>query len=201
MPSAGPTALTSSPFIPIPTPATGSLFIHFTLHSVLPAIYALAYSVSSLLLNLTATGFIAGRLLFYRYQVVKQLGGSHGRHYVSVAMVVIESAAICTSFLVVVIVAYAIGSPATNMLQRVIEPVQVSLCFCTYLASRIRTGTNMHFSAIRTLHVVVEDSRSPRFSSFCGSHVGRGGICRPRQSRRLRLCRGIHALDRIWSRT
>ena len=120
------------------------MFIHFTLHSVPPAIYALAYGTSSLLLNLTATGLIAGRLLFHRHRVVKQLGSGHGQHYVSIAAVVVESAAIYTGFLTVVIVAYAIGSPATNMLQQVIEPVQVRPCFCTRLLSRIRTGTKMH---------------------------------------------------------
>ncbi|KAG9313712.1 hypothetical protein JVU11DRAFT_6062 [Chiua virens] len=81
-------------------------------------------TASSLALNITATGFITARLLFYRRYVVKHLGRGHGQHYVSIAAVIVESAAIYTSFLVVVIVAYAIGSPATNLLQQVIEQVQ-----------------------------------------------------------------------------
>ena len=100
--------------------------MHTSLYSAPDATYALAYGISSLLLNLTATGIIAGKLLVHRHQIVSQLGRDHGHHYVSITAVVIESAAIYTSFLVVVIVAYAIGSPATNLLQQVIEPVQVS---------------------------------------------------------------------------
>ena len=105
---------------------TGGLFIHTILYSAPTATGALAYSISSLLLNLTATGFIAGRLLVHRHRIVSQLGRGYGQHYVSITAVVIESAAIYTSFLIVIIVVYAIGSPLTNLLQQVIEPVQVS---------------------------------------------------------------------------
>ena len=78
------------------------------------------------MLNLTATGFIAGRLLVYRHRIVSLLGREYGRDYVSAVAVVVESAVVYTSLLTVVIVAYAIGSPATNLLQQVIEQVQVS---------------------------------------------------------------------------
>ena len=100
--------------------------MHTSLYSEPTATYALAYGISSLLLNLTATGFIASRLLVHRHQIVSRFGRDHGQHYVSITAVVIESAAIYTSFLIVVIVAYAVGSPLTNLLQQVIEPVQVS---------------------------------------------------------------------------
>lgn len=108
------------------TPVTGNLFIHNLLHSAPPVFYTLAYGISSLMLNLTATGFIAGRLLVYRHRIVSLLGREYGRDYVSAVAVVVESAVVYTSLLTVVIVAYAIGSPATNLLQQVIEQVQVS---------------------------------------------------------------------------
>ena len=107
-------------------PVTGSFFIYHGLHTVPPTIYILAYSISSLALNLTATGFIAGRLLAYRHRIVSQLGRGHGHHYVGIAAVVVESAAIYTGFLLIVIVAYALQSPATNLLQQIIWHVQVS---------------------------------------------------------------------------
>ncbi|KAG8215369.1 hypothetical protein J3R82DRAFT_8966 [Butyriboletus roseoflavus] len=107
-------------------PVTSSLYIYNGLHGVPPTIYALAYSISSLALNLTATGFIAGRLLVYRHRVVSQLGREHGKLYVGIAAVVVESAAIYTGFLLIVIVAYALASPATNLLQQVVWHVQVS---------------------------------------------------------------------------
>lgn len=160
-------------------PVTGSFFIHFNLHGAPPAMYALAYGVSSLMLNLTATGLIAGRLLVYRYHLVSQLGRGHGQHYVSIAAVVVESAALYTGFLVVVIVAYAVGSPATNILQQVIEQVQVSGHAGTWCVSwELRC-----FSLLLSLVVVVVDNRrSHRSSSFCGSLTGKDGPRRPRPS-------------------
>ncbi|KAH0831049.1 hypothetical protein J3R83DRAFT_13559 [Lanmaoa asiatica] len=103
---------------------TGSLFILHILHSTPPTLWVLAYGLSSLALNLTATGFIAGRLLVYRHCIVSQLGRTHGQHYMSIVAVVVESAAVYTCFLLVVIVTYALGSPVTNILQQLIEQVQ-----------------------------------------------------------------------------
>lgn len=108
------------------TPVTGSLFIYNILHTTPPLAYVLAYTISSLALNLTATGCIAGRLLLYRYRIVSQLGRRHGQHYVSIVGVVVESAAMYTSFLLIVIIVYVLGSPGANILQQVIEQVQVS---------------------------------------------------------------------------
>ncbi|KAG8215361.1 hypothetical protein J3R82DRAFT_8958 [Butyriboletus roseoflavus] len=104
---------------------TSSLYIYNGLHGVPPTIYALAYSISSLALNLTATGFIAGRLLVHRHRVVSQLGREHGKLYVGIAAVVVESAAIYTGFLLIVIIAYALASPATNLLQQAVWHVQM----------------------------------------------------------------------------
>ncbi|KAG8215370.1 hypothetical protein J3R82DRAFT_8967 [Butyriboletus roseoflavus] len=105
---------------------TGSLFIYNGLHGMPATIYVLAYSICSLAVNLTATGFIAGWLLVHRHRVVSQLGREHGRLYVSVVAVVVESEAIYTCFLLIFIVAYALGSPAMNILLQVIFHVQVS---------------------------------------------------------------------------
>ena len=117
--------------VPVPPrrpgmPVTGSLYIYHGRHTAPPTIYTLAYSISSLALNLTATGFIAGRLLAYRHRVVSQLGRGHGHHYVGIAAVVVESAAIYTGFLIFVIVAFALESPAMNLLLQIIWHVQVS---------------------------------------------------------------------------
>ncbi|KAG6380067.1 hypothetical protein JVT61DRAFT_8149 [Boletus reticuloceps] len=121
---------------------SGSLFISSTFHSVPLVSYTLAYGISSLILNLTATGFIAGRLLAYRRRVVGSLGHAQGQHYISIAAVVVESAAVYTIFLIVVIVAYAIGSPATNMLQQVIEQVQTITSLLIIL--RVARGEGWH---------------------------------------------------------
>ncbi|KAG8215362.1 hypothetical protein J3R82DRAFT_8959 [Butyriboletus roseoflavus] len=103
---------------------TGSLVVYHSLQTSPPTIYILAYSISSLALNLAATGFIAGRLLVHRRCIVSQLGRGHGHLYVSIAAVVVESAAIYTSFLVIVIIVYALGSPGVNILLQVIFHVQ-----------------------------------------------------------------------------
>ncbi|KAF8553472.1 hypothetical protein OG21DRAFT_1414235 [Imleria badia] len=140
--------------------ATGSLFIHFNLHGAPPTTYALAYGVSSLVLNITATGFIAGRLFVYRHHVVSQLGRGYGQHYVTIAAVMIESAALYTGFLVVVIVAYAVGSPAANTLQQVIEPVQAISSLLIIL--RVANGEGWNTSTETGLVSAVVSSRNTR---------------------------------------
>lgn len=106
-------------------PVTSSLLIHQMIHPTTQNPYALVHSIFSLALNVVATVFIAGRLLVHRYRIVSQLGRAHGHHYVSIATVVTESAAVYTGFLVIVIVANVLKSPALSLLEQMIVQIQV----------------------------------------------------------------------------
>lgn len=88
--------------------------------------YALAYSSLSLLLNVTVTAIIAGRLLLHRRRMVRQFGPGHGSNYASVAAVLIESASLYTAFLILVIVFFTVDSPTSNVLQQAVAQVEVS---------------------------------------------------------------------------
>ncbi|KAH7882884.1 hypothetical protein F5I97DRAFT_1977455 [Phlebopus sp. FC_14] len=103
---------------------TGGLFIRHTLGSTVPTTYALAYSGTSLVLNLTTTAIIVGRLLMYRRRVTKIFGPGHGSHYSTAAALIIESASLYTGFLLLIIVPFTINNPISNTFQQVIAQVQ-----------------------------------------------------------------------------
>ncbi|KIJ62105.1 hypothetical protein HYDPIDRAFT_95146 [Hydnomerulius pinastri MD-312] len=108
----------------IGTFVTGSLFLHHIIHSAPPTNYTLAYSGTSLILNVTATAIIAGRLLMHRRRVTKLFGPGHGSHYSSIAAMIIESASLYSGFLLLVIVPFAINSSVSNIFQQLIAQVQ-----------------------------------------------------------------------------
>ncbi|KAH0831048.1 hypothetical protein J3R83DRAFT_13558 [Lanmaoa asiatica] len=103
---------------------TGSLFLHRMLQGGYVINYALAYSSLSLLLNVTVTGIIAGRLLLHRRRMVRQFGPGHGSHYASVATILIESASFYTGFLILVIIFFCVASSASNLLQQMVAHVE-----------------------------------------------------------------------------
>lgn len=108
-------------------PVMGSLVLYNTIHkTTTAATYTLAYGACTLSLNLIATGFIAGRLLIHRHCIVSQLGRAHGQHYVSITAVVVESAAVHTGFVVIVLVTHSLQRPAKIDVEQMILQVQVS---------------------------------------------------------------------------
>ncbi|KZV80185.1 hypothetical protein EXIGLDRAFT_756432 [Exidia glandulosa HHB12029] len=75
--------------------------------------YAIVYFSISLALNLMLTGLIVGRLLWHRRRLGRALGPDgykSGKTYVSVAAVLIESAALYSATSVALIASFALGS-------------------------------------------------------------------------------------------
>lgn len=108
---------------------TGTLFVYTMLHGGYPISYAITYSGLSLLLNLTVTAIIAGRLLLHRRRMIRHFGQGYGSYYASVAAVLIESASLYTVYLILVIIFFTIGTPTSNVLQQAVAQVEVN---CPY---------------------------------------------------------------------
>ncbi|KZV76098.1 hypothetical protein PENSPDRAFT_731351 [Peniophora sp. CONT] len=62
-------------------------------YSALPQAYGISYFTISLSINIILTLLIVGRLLHYRASIMASLPAAHARHYLSLATVLIESAA------------------------------------------------------------------------------------------------------------
>ena len=88
--------------------------------------WTLPYLSTAVALNVVVTAMIATRLLLYRRRVVSVLGGKHGRHYISVAAMVIESAALYSAFALLFIIPFAINNSIANTFLQALSEVQVS---------------------------------------------------------------------------
>ncbi|KAF9000984.1 hypothetical protein BDQ17DRAFT_644938 [Cyathus striatus] len=62
--------------------------------SINPAIYLLALEAFALSQNVLLTSLIVGRLLLFRYRIRKALGTQHGKEYVNVTTMLVESQAL-----------------------------------------------------------------------------------------------------------
>lgn len=91
----------------------------------------------SLALNILVTILIVVQLLIYRNRINNALGKSHGAHYASVVAMIVESAAIYSSFALLFLVPFALNHPLSQIFIQSLPPVQV----CTGLL--IQKDTNV----------------------------------------------------------
>ncbi|KAL1950151.1 hypothetical protein VTO73DRAFT_5274 [Trametes versicolor] len=79
-----------------------------------PLALGTAYCAVSLVLNIVLTGLITLRLFAYRRAHTKLMPADHGSQYLSLAAIVIESAAIALTFGVAFIVLFSLNNPGQN---------------------------------------------------------------------------------------
>ncbi|OBZ67518.1 hypothetical protein A0H81_12740 [Grifola frondosa] len=76
--------------------------------------FTLPYLSLSLALNISVTILIVLRLLYHRHQITQLLGPGHGAHYIGIATMLIESAALYSGFALLFLVPFALGNPIAN---------------------------------------------------------------------------------------
>ncbi|KAF8971758.1 hypothetical protein BDZ97DRAFT_1143843 [Flammula alnicola] len=95
-----------------------------SLYSALPMAYGTSYYVISLSVNIILTILITIRLLLYRRRLLESLPSAHGSHYVSLATIFVESAALYSIFALIFIVTYAINNPINQIFLSVASSAQ-----------------------------------------------------------------------------
>ncbi|KAI0797509.1 hypothetical protein C8Q75DRAFT_4286 [Abortiporus biennis] len=101
-----------------------------SLYSKVPLAYGTSYYALSLSLNVLLTFLIALRLLLYRRTIVKALPEEYGKPYLSIATIIVESAAIYSVFAILFLITYAVNDPVN---QTFIAVSQASQQIATYL--------------------------------------------------------------------
>jgi len=97
-----------------------------SLYSALPLAYGTSYYVISLSVNIVLTVLITVRLLLYRRRAcVVGIIEDKGKHYISLATIFVESAALYSVTALVFIVTYAVGNPANQVFLAVASAAQV----------------------------------------------------------------------------
>jgi hypothetical protein len=84
----------------------------------------------SLALNVILTILIVGRLMLFRYRIRKMMCSNvNGSQYISVAAMLVESAAMYSSFSIAFLVPFGLNSPLAELFLQALGQVQVSACF------------------------------------------------------------------------
>ncbi|KAJ7346890.1 hypothetical protein DFH08DRAFT_937271 [Mycena albidolilacea] len=85
------------------------------------------YFAMSLALNILVTILIVVRLMLYRRRINQALPSNtnHGAHYVSLAAMIYESAAIYSVFSLLFLVPFTIGHPLSQLFIQALSPVQI----------------------------------------------------------------------------
>ncbi|KAF9011268.1 hypothetical protein BDQ17DRAFT_875054 [Cyathus striatus] len=95
-----------------------------SLYSKLPMAYGTTYYVISLSVNIILTILISLRLFMYRRRILVTLPEEHAKHYVSLATIFIESAALYSIFALIFIISYAINNPINQIFLAVASSAQ-----------------------------------------------------------------------------
>ena len=65
------------------------------------------------------------RILVYRYHTVRVLGTAHGRQYLTIAAMIIESASLFSVMALIFLVTYAVNHPIQYVFAQVLSQIQV----------------------------------------------------------------------------
>ncbi len=97
-----------------------------SLHSQQPLAYGTAYYAISLGVNITLTTLIVARLLMYRRTHLAHLPAEHAQQYLSLATLIVESAALYSVFAVAFLISYALNKPINQIWLGFAQGAQVS---------------------------------------------------------------------------
>lgn len=89
--------------------------------------YGTSYYAISLGINIILTILITIRLLGFRRQMLASLPAEHAKQYVSIAAIIIESAALYSLFAVLFLITYALNNPLNQIFLGVASAAQVCI--------------------------------------------------------------------------
>lgn len=96
-----------------------------SLYSALPMAYGTSYYAISLGVNIILTILITTRLVLYRRSIMARLPAEYASHYVSLAAIIVESAAIYSVFAILFLITYAVNNPTNQVLLAFASAAQV----------------------------------------------------------------------------
>lgn len=107
--------------ITVPYLAMGIVFL---IHISFPTSSVWSLSLS---LNVIFTVVIVLRILLYRRRIVRALGSAHGKQYLTIAAMIIESASIFTVAALIFIITYVVNHPIQYFFGQILSQMQASV--------------------------------------------------------------------------
>ena len=170
---------------------------NLSMYSAQPLAFGTAYYTLSLGLNIILTALITLRLMIYRRTHLAHLPAQHAKQYLSLATVIIESAALYSAFAIAFLVSYAMNQPINQIWLGFAQAAQVS-----------RTGfrreseclpqphvANLHLShrsPRRNGHGLDEQRNGIAYADVFAPCTARPGHGRPRPQARRAIERTVH---------
>ncbi|KAH7909054.1 hypothetical protein BJ138DRAFT_1115298 [Hygrophoropsis aurantiaca] len=143
---------------------------------VLGVDFTLPFLGTSLALNILSTTAIVLRLLHFRYRITSAFGTRHGAQYTSIVGIIIESAAIYSTFSVIFLVTFAIGNPISTIFLDSLSSIQM---FASMLIIwRVTQGRawskekTMETTTLESIHLPSRQSRRQMPISFSAPMQG-----------------------------
>ncbi len=103
-----------------------------SLYSKQPLAYGTAYYAISLGVNIVLTFLIVARLVMYRRTHLAHLPAEHAQQYLSLATLIVESAALYTAFAIAFLVSYGMNNPINQIWLGFAQAAQVSVCLAVF---------------------------------------------------------------------
>ncbi|KAI0080524.1 hypothetical protein K474DRAFT_1589725 [Panus rudis PR-1116 ss-1] len=142
-----------------------------SLYSDLPMAFGTSYYAISLGVNIILTILIIARLLWYRREVMQTLPPEYAAQYLSLASIIVESAALYSTFAILFLITYAVNDPTNQVFLGIASACQQ---IATYLIIyRLAEGRAFGPEAISSQQTLTEmrftsvmpDIRSTQFRS------------------------------------
>ncbi|KAI9066559.1 hypothetical protein FKP32DRAFT_1673883 [Trametes sanguinea] len=130
-----------------------------SLYSKQPMAYGTAYYTLSLGVNIILTFLIIGRLLMYRRTHLAHLPAAHAQQYLSLATLIIESAALYSVFAIAFLVSYAINAPINQLWLGFASAAQPIAAYL--IIYRVADGTAWTRETMETQTLTSAQARSP----------------------------------------
>ncbi|SJL08136.1 uncharacterized protein ARMOST_11499 [Armillaria ostoyae] len=141
-------------------------------YSALPLAYGESYYAISLGVNIMLTILIILRLYMYRRRLLTSLPPEHARHYVSLATIVVESAALYSVFAILFLITYAVGHPTNQIFLGVASSTQQIAAYL--IIYRLADGRAWKKTTLNTLPLSSMNFGNPPVCAESGTatHLG-----------------------------
>ena len=101
-----------------------------SLYNAVPIAFGTAYYVTSLSVNILVTVLIIFRFTLHRRVILDVLPAEYAKHYLSIATILVESAALYSIFALAFIVSYALNNPINQIFLTFATTSQVRGLYC-----------------------------------------------------------------------
>lgn len=131
--------------------------------------FTIPYYAMSLALNILVTLLIVLRLLYHRHRITQAIGSGHGSQYTSLVAIIIESAAIYSSFALAFLVPFGLNSPVAQLFLQALSLIQGLTTFL--IIFRIAQGKGYSEEAVTNSNLYRDSNNSGATRTIGGHNI------------------------------